>query len=337
MDTITSNKAEARTIFIKRYLLDILRENLIVLAIAILVLITIMVEPKFLSLANITNIMRQFGPLIMIALGMTFVIIGGFIDLSVSGIISLSAVVTLPLINHVGQWPALIIGLCLGLSCGLLNSFLILISGAVTQAEGLFITFGMSVVYGGVALIFTGGATSHMSYIERNYSLFTSIGTGTVGIFSVSFLIFLVVLTVLYIFQTKTIAGRSISYTGGNKTAAYLSGIRVNRSIMFVYAVSGIMSSLGAIVLFSRVTTASPVIGQGYDLNAIMAVVVGGTSLAGGKGSVLRTVLGTLLVILLSNCMNLLGVSVYMQNVLKGLILVIVIWLDGRRNSRRSS
>lgn len=331
MHTLTSNKAGISLTFNRKILQDILRENLIVVAIAILVLITIAVEPKFLTLANATNIMRQFGPLIMIALGMTFVIIGGFIDLSVSGIISLSAVVTLALINYVGQWPALFIGLALGLLCGLLNSFLILVSGAVTQAEGLFITFGMSVVYGGAALIFTGGATSHMSYIEKNYSLFTAIGSGTVGIFSVSFLIFLVILSILYLFQSKTTIGRSISLTGGNKTAAFLSGIRVNRSIMFVYAVSGLMSSLGAIVLFSRVTTASPVIGQGYDLNAIMAVVVGGTSLSGGKGSVLRTVLGTLLVILLSNCMNLLGVSVYMQNILKGMILVIVIWLDGKK------
>ena len=300
-------------------------------AISLLVLVTIIVEPKFLSLANATNIMRQFGPLIMVALGMTFVIIGGFIDLSVSGIISLSAVVTLALINHVGQWAALGFGLSLGLLCGLLNSFLILASGAVTQAEGLFITFGMSVVYSGTALIFTGGATSHMSYIEKKYQIFSAIGNGTLGVFSVSFLIFLCILAVLHLFQSKTFIGRSICLTGGNKTAAYLAGIPVNKSIMVVYAVSGLMSSLGAIVLFARVTTASPVMGQGYDLNAIMAVVVGGTSLAGGKGSVINTVLGTLLVILLSNCMNMLGVSVYMQNILKGVILMTVIWLDGKK------
>jgi ribose transport system permease protein len=331
MQPRVKNMTLLRTGYSKSSLLAKIRENLVVAAIAVLVIVTIVIEPKFLTVANATNIMRQFGPLIMIALGMTFVIIGGFIDLSVSGIISLSAVITLALIDRMGQWPALFLGLSLGVLCGLINSALILGSGAITQAEALFITFGMSVVYGGIALVFTGGATSHMSYIDRDYSLFSAIGTGTVGIFSISFMIFLAVLAILYVFQSKTTVGRSISLTGGNKTAAYLAGIPINRSIVVVYTVSGLMSSLGAIILFSRVTTASPVMGQGYDLNAIMAVVVGGTSLSGGKGSVLRTVLGTLLVILLSNCMNLLGVSVYMQNILKGLILVVVIWLDSKK------
>ncbi|MGL1892689.1 MAG: ABC transporter permease [Spirochaetaceae bacterium] len=307
------------------------REYLVLVAIGLLVLVTAIVEPKFLSTANMTNIMRQFGPLIMVALGMTFVIIGGFIDLSIAGIMSFVAVVTLSLIEPLGQIPALFIGLLLGALCGLFNSALILLSGATTQAEGLFITFGMSVVYGGLALIYTGGVTDHMSYITRDYSVFTSIGTGTVGIFSVSFLIFLVILMILYIFHNRTYMGRTINLTGGNKTAARLSGISVNKSIMTIYTIAGLMAAMGAIVLFSRVTTASPVLGKNYETNAILAVVVGGTSLKGGKGSVVRTVLGTMLVILLANCMNLLGVSVYMQNVLKGLILIMAIWLDSRK------
>ena len=310
---------------------SLFKEYLVLAAIGLLVLVTAIAEPKFLSAANLTNIMRQFGPLIMVALGMTFVIIGGFIDLSVAGIMSLVAVVTLSLIEPLGQIPALILGLSLGAFCGLFNSFLVLVSGAVTQAEALFITFGMSVVYGGAALIYTGGVTDHMSYIERDYSVFTSIGTGTLGIFSVSFLIFLFALFVLFIFQSKTYMGRTISLIGGNKTAAGLSGISIGKGIMTIYTVSGLMTALGAIVLFSRVTTASPVIGKNFDTNAILAVVVGGTSLSGGKGSVIRTVLGTMLVILLANCMNLLGVSVYMQNVMKGAILILAIWLDSRK------
>lgn len=310
---------------------DYFKENLVLAAIMLLVAITAAVEPNFLTLANMTNIMRQFGPLIMVALGMTFVIIGGFIDLSVAGIMSFTAVVTLSLIEPLGQWPALFLGLSLGVACGLFNSLLVLVSGAVTQAEALFITYGMSVVYGGLALIYTDGMTKHMSYIDRNYSLFTAIGTGTAGFFSVSFLIFLCVVAALYVFQSRSYLGRTICLTGGNKTAARLSGIPIGRSIMAVYTISGFMASLGAIVLFSRVTTASPVLGKGYETNAILAVVIGGTSLIGGKGSVLSTVLGTMLVILLSNCMNLLGVTVYMQNVMKGAILILAIWLDSRK------
>lgn len=313
----------------------VVREYLVLILILGLVLITTIVEPKFISGGNLTNIMRQFGPLIMVAMGMTFVIIGGFIDLSVAGVMSLVAVVTLSLIEPIGQFPALLTGLLIGAGAGFLNSMIILGSGAVTQAEGLFISYGMSVVYGGTALMYSGGVTEHMSYIEADYTLFTVIGSGIVGVFSVSFLIFLALLLILYVFQNLTYMGRAIRLTGGNKTAANLAGIHVGKSIVTVYTISGFMAAVGAIVLFSRVTTASPVLGRGFELNAILAVVVGGTSLSGGNGSVTRTVLGTMLVILLANCMNLLGVTVYMQNVMKGLLLILAIWLDNRKERGR--
>ncbi len=316
---------------LNKRILDFFGEYLVLVAILLLVIVTIFVEPKFLTIGNMTNIMRQFGPLIMVALGMTFVIVGGFIDLSVAGLMSLVAVLTLAMIEPLGQLPALIIGLLIGVVCGLINSFLILISGAITQAEGLFITYGMSVVYGGLALTFTGGVTEHMSYMSCPYTIFTEIGTGTVGFFSTSFIIFLVVLAILYVFHEKTYLGRTINLTGGNKTAARLSGISINKSIVIFYTLSGLMAALGAIILFSRVTTASPVLGRNFETNAILAVVVGGTRLSGGKGSVIRTVIGTMLVILLANCMNLLGVSVFMQNVMRGAILILAIWLDSHK------
>ncbi|HAX40290.1 MAG TPA: hypothetical protein DCY10_05390 [Clostridiales bacterium] len=304
---------------------------LVLVAIMLLVIITIIVEPKFLTPENLTNIMRQFGPLSFVSLGMTFVIIGGFIDLSVAGIISLVAVVTVSLIDPLGQVNALIIGIMLGAFLGFLNSIVLISAGALTQAEALFITYGMSAVYSAVALIYTDGATQHMSWLASPLTIFRSIGSGTVGILSVSFLIFLVSLALLWIFHNKTYSGRAISYTGGNKVAAELSGIPIKRSVILIYTICGLMSAVGAVVLFSRITTAAPIIGKGYETNAILSVVVGGTTLKGGKGSVLRTVLGVLLITLMSNCMNLLGVSPYMQVVLKGAILVVAIWLDNRK------
>jgi len=316
---------------LKKSINTIFRDYLVLVAILILVLITVIMEPKFLSSGNLSNIMRQFGPLMMVSLGMTFVVIGGFIDLSIPGMLSLVAVVTLSLIEPLGQIPALIIGLCLGAACGYLTSLIVLSCSALLQAEALFISFGMSMVYGALALIYSGGSTKHMTWIKSDTSLFTAIGQGTIGGLSISFIIFLVVLALLYIFQNKTYMGRAISLTGGNKTAAQLSGISISSSIKLIYTISGLMTALGAIVLFSRVTTASPVLGKGYETNALLAVVVGGTSLLGGKGSVLRTVLGVMLVILMGNCLNLLGVSAYMQVVLKGAILVIAIWLDNNK------
>jgi ribose transport system permease protein len=307
------------------------RDYLVLVMIAVLVAVTAIVEPKFMSPLNLVNIMRQFGPLMMVSLGMTFVIIGGFIDLSVAGIINLVAVVTISLIQPIGQVPALLAGLAIGAACGLLNSAVILSSGALTQAEALFLTFGMSTVFSATALLYSHGSTMHFWDIKTSKSLFETIGAGTLGPVSVSFVIFLAVLFLLWVFQTMTTEGRAIGLTGGNKTAARLSGIRISRAIVVIYTVCGLMTGLGAIVLFSRITTAAPVIGAGYETNAILAVVVGGTTLKGGKGSVLRTVMGVLLVILMSNCLNLLGVSTYLQVAVKGAILVLAIWLDNRK------
>jgi ribose transport system permease protein len=135
----------------------------------------------------------------------------------------------------------------------------------------------------------------------------------------------------LYFFQSKTVIGRTINLTGGNKIAARLAGRPIGLCVVLIYTLSGVMTALGAFNQFARTTTASPVMGKGFETNAILAVVVGGTTLKGGKGSVMRTVLGTLLIILMSNCLNLLGVSPYMQNVVKGIILVVAIWLDNRK------
>lgn len=316
-----------KSINIKKFL----QNNAVLLAILVLVITTIIAEPKFLSAGNLLNIMRQFGPLSFVALGMTLAIVGGFIDLSLPGIISLVAVLTISLIDRVGQISALLTGVAAGCAMGILTSIIIIGCGAMSTAESVFLTFGMSAVYSALALLYTGGATQHMSYLDSSTTIFDAIGTGQVGIVPVSFIFFIVMMLVLYVFQTKTRLGREICLTGGNKVATRLVGISVKRSVMLVFAISGTMAAVGSIVLFSRITTASPLLGQGYETDAILAVVVGGTPLSGGRGSVIRTMMGVMLVTLLSNCMNLLGVSTYMQSVLEGAILIAAIWIDHRR------
>jgi ribose transport system permease protein len=299
-----------------------------VVAITSLVVVTSFVEPKFLTSGNFDNILRQFGVLVFAALGMTFVIMAGFLDLSIGGIISLVAVVTVTLVDQVGQGPAILIGIAVGLGCGLLNSALIISSGALTQAESLFITYGMSLVYGALALMYVQGVTQFLTYSASDISLFDAINSGSIGFLSVSFVMFLVCLAVLYVIQRRTYMGRAVVLTGGNKIAARLAGIPITRSIVMIYAISGLLSAIGAVVLVSRVTLADPTMGTPYMTQAILAVVVGGTALIGGRGSVLSTVLGTFLLILLNNCLNLLGVSSYVQFMLWGVILITVIWLD---------
>ena len=307
-----------------------LQQNLVLIGIVILIIVTAIVNPKFLGAANLTNVLRQLGALPFVALGMTFVITGGFIDLSVVGIISLSAVATVAMINPLGQVGAIIFGIVLGGLMGYLNGTILTGCGAMTQAEVLFITYGMSTVYQAVGLLFTNAETLRLARSTKPITIFTTLSS-TVWIVPVVLIVFVVLLVAMHFFLNKTLAGRSVSLMGGNKDAAYLCGFNVKRTMRMVYTINGLMSALAAIALVSRVTTATATCGTGYETDAILCVVVGGTTLKGGKGSVLRTMLGVVLITLLGNCMNMLGLSTYMQTVMRGAVLVIAIWLDNRR------
>lgn len=317
---------------LKNYLL----QNLVLIGIIVLCIVTAIAEPKFLTANNLANILGRFGSLSFVALGMTYVIIGGFIDLSVVGMMSLVGVITISLIDPIGQVGALFAGILLGAVLGTLNGLVLTVFGAMTQAEVLFITYGMSSVYGAAALLYTNAETVHLSRLNNSYSIFSVIGGGKVGPVAVSFILFIICLILLDIFHRRMLPGRKISLMGGNKVAANLCGYNMKRTMIMVYMICGIMASIGSIVLLSRVTTASPTSGVGYETNAILSVVVGGTTLAGGHGSGYRTVLGVLLITLLSNCLNMFGVSTYMQTVLKGAVLVLAIWLDNRKEQQVS-
>ncbi|MDR2571718.1 MAG: ABC transporter permease [Oscillospiraceae bacterium] len=310
-------------------------EYLVLLTILALVAVTIVIEREFATQNNLTNLMRQFGSLSFVALGMTFVILGGFIDLSVPGMISLVAMVTLSLVDTIGEIPAMLVGLALGTTLGVINGTILVTSGANTQAKALFITFGMSQIYRSIALQYTGGFSMNWGILfEHPMPVTRALGTGMLGPFSISFWLFLFFLAVLFVFQTRTYLGRSITYTGGNILAAELGGIHTKKIMIFIYGLCGFMVAVGSIVEFSRVSVTVPAIGDFFERNAIMAVVVGGTSLLGGKGSVVRTFIGVSLVILMSNCMNLMGVQTHLQEVVRGAILVIAIWLDHRRHAK---
>ena len=303
-------------------------EYLILIILVLLVIVTAIVEPNFLTYQNFINLMRQFGPLSFVALGMTFIIIGGFIDLSVPGMISLTAMITLLLVDVIGELPALLVGVSFGAFLGTINGTVLVKCGAMTQAKALFITYGMSQIYRAIGLLIRQGRSMNRNFIDHPMPITEALGSGTVGPLSVSFVVFLFFLALLYVFHKETLLGRSINYTGGNIVAAELGGIPTKRIMIFIYALGGFMTAIGAIVLFSRNPVTTPAVGDFFERNAIMAVVVGGTSLLGGKGSVLRTVLGVSLVILLSNCLNLLNVHTHMQEVIRGAILVLAIWLD---------
>lgn len=311
----------------------LVKDYAIVIGIFILVLITTIMEPRFMSTGNFVNIMRQFGPLILVALGMTFVIMAGFIDLSVTGQLFLVAVIVMKSIDPIGQVLAILVGIAFGALFGYFNSKVIIFSGALTQAEALFITYGLSTAYIGIGQMISDGKTLNMSIdLESSYSVFQYISSGFIGPFSISFVIFLFAIAILYVFQSKTYRGRSVLLTGGNKTAARIAGIPIYKSITTVYLICGVMTAIAAVVFMSRSTTVTSAMSIGLETDVILAVVLGGTYLGGGRGSVLRTVIGALVVILLSNCMNLLGITIFWQDITRGAILIIAIWLDARKN-----
>ena len=301
-----------------------MQENLVSIGIILLMVVTAVINPTFISASNLTNVLRQLGALPFVALGMTFVIIGGFIDLSVP------AVVAVTLVDPLGQVGAIVVALLLGAALGYLNGVVLTGSGAMTQAEVLFITYGMSSVFMAIGLLFTNAETLRLMRSTKPITIFETLSS-TVGIVPVIVIVFVVLLVVMHIFLNKTLAGRSVTLLGGNKDAAYLCGFNTKRAMRMIYSINGLFAAMGAIALVSRVTTATATCGTGYETNAILCVVVGGTSLKGGKGSVLRTMLGVILITLLGNCMNLLGLSTYMQSIMRGAVLVIAIWLDNRR------
>lgn len=313
----------------------VLDHALVVILLAFAV-ITAIIQPSFLSVGNFTSIMRQFGALSFVALGLTFSIICGFIDLSIPGIVNMAAVLSIYFINPTGQVGAIILTLLFGVLAGAINGLLITRSGGTTQAEGLFITFGMSQVWSAAALIVSDGRTQQLRWTDRDFSLYTFLGGAKIGFVPITIIIFIVALLILNYYHKRTYAGRCISVVGGNKTAARLAGINVNKTILTTFSIAGMMTALGALMLVCRVTNASPTVGLGYDNDAILSVVVGGTTLAGGKGSVYGTLLGVLLVTMLSNCMNLLEISPHMQFVMRGAVLIFAIWADSRKNRANS-
>lgn len=308
-----------------------LQQNLVLVGIIVLVIVTALVEPKFLQPRNLTNVMKQLSALPFVALGMTFVIICGFINLSVPGLISLVAVISALTINTIGQGGSLLLGFAVGIALGWLTGLVLTTCGAMTQAEVLFITYGLSRVFIALAVMLSGAKTVRIKDSTKPITIYNMLGSYNVWIFPVVFLFFIVILIIMHIFLTKTLPGRLIMLTGGNKDAAFLAGYNVKRIMRMVYAICGGLTALGSLAMLARIGTAQSGNGSGYETDAILCVVVGGTSLKGGKGSVLRTMFGVALITLLGNCMNMLGLSTYMQTVMRGAVLVVAIWLDNRK------
>ena len=251
------------------------------------------------------------------------ILTGGNIDLSVGSVVALSGVVAATF-AHPGDYPLIVpiaLGLLVGLVVGLVNAFFVV----KTHIVPFIATMGMLSIAKGLALVISKGRP-----ISNLSEAFCFIGRGNLGFFPLLSLIMILCFLIGGVVQQKTRLGRYIYSIGGNENAARVSGIRVDRYKALAYIFSGLFSALAGIVLAGRITTGSPASGDGYELDAIAAVVIGGTSLNGGVGSIWGTLVGVLIVGVLKNGMDLLNVSSYYQQITQGAIIILAVLLDTR-------
>lgn len=297
----------------------------------ILVIICILfafLSPNFLTGGNIVNILRQASINIVLATGMTFVILTGGIDLSVGSILAVSAVFALlvsllPALSWAAVPAALLAGLFLGLLNGALITFL--------DVPPFIVTLGSLTALRGVAYLLAQGTT----LINQDIN-FAWVGNSYVGPLPWIVIIALVTVIASWFVLRQTVLGVQIYAVGGNERAARLTGIKVNRVLLFVYGISGLLAGLAGIMSSSRLYSASGLLGQGYELDAIAAVILGGTSFTGGIGTIGGTLLGALIIAILNNGLTLLNLSYFWQLVVKGLVIILAVMIDRlRRRSRR--
>ncbi len=276
--------------------------------------------PHFLTVSNLLNVAQQTSINAIIAVGLTFVIISGGIDLSVGSIVAFSGVVMASLLQRAVPVPvAIAAGLATGLGCGLINGGLITLG----RLPPFIATLGMMSVARGGALLYTDGRP-----VSGFGEGFRWLATGKILFVPVPVIVMGGVYVVAHFVLRRTPFGRYVFAIGGNEEAALLSGVRVRLHKTMVYGVCGLLSALAGAVLTARLNSAQPIAGINYELDAIAATVIGGTSLMGGQGSVVGTLIGALIMGVLRNGLNLLGVSSFVQQLVIGAVIILAVLVD---------
>lgn len=305
------------------------KENLGIIVAFLVLCVFLSVFPKtsgsFFTRQNIFNVLRQISTNLFLACGMTMVIILGGIDLSVGSIIALSGCISAGCVARYNlPLPiALFMGLLVGLLVGMFNGAVI----SKTTIPAFIVTLATMNIAKGLAYVYTGGSPVRVVTKEWQF-----LGAGYVGIFPTPVVILVIVLIITAIIMNKTKMGRHMYAVGGNQQAAEFSGIKVEKVKFFVHAFSGLMAGLAGIVLASRMYSGQPTAGDGAEMDAIAAVVVGGTSMAGGSGKIGGTIIGGLIIGVLNNGLNLLNVNSFWQYVVKGVVILLAVFLDYFRN-----
>lgn len=291
----------------------------LLISFSLLLLALSLLSDRFLRPTNLINVLRQASINGIVSVGMTMVILTGGIDLSVGSVLALSAVICADMLKKDLPVPlAVAMALGIGAALGMING-LIITRGRIPP---FIATLGMLTVARGLTLMYTQGQP-----ITGLPSAFRFIGAGSLGPIPMPIVLFALTFILGFVILTRTRLGEYIYVLGDNPQAARLAGVPTDRITVLVYAIAGLCAALAGLVLIARLDSAQPIIGQGYEFNAIAAVVVGGTSFAGGEGGLGGTLLGALLIETLDNGLNLLNVSALWEQVVKGVVIALALLL----------
>lgn len=310
--------------------INLLKNNLVVLTIVIILMCIVLslATDYFATTANIAAILNQVISNGILAVGMTFVLLTGGIDLSVGSLVSFCGVCLATLINVCGlSLPlALILTILIGLFAGLLNGVLI----SIGKVPPFIATLGVQSIAAGAALTISGGK----SVTGFSVKLLAFMQTKVFSVIPVGFIITAICFVIGFFILKYTRVGRYIYIMGGNVETAKLSGINVKAYLHLPYAISGLCSAIAAVYVVGKLNSANPICGDGYELDAIAASVIGGVSLTGGEGSIVGTFLGALIMGIIKNGLIQLGVGTYMQQIVIGVLIIVVVLFDMLNRSR---
>ena len=317
------NESNKKSILLNNPVVNIFRGNIgIVMVLIIMSVIISFATDKFLSGTNIISVLRQISINTFIALGMTLIIILGHIDLSVGAIVAMSGTLTVGFIVNQGMpiGVAIVLGLLLGTLTGFISGFIV----STFRVPAFIITMAMMNVASGIAYVYSGGQSTRITD-----KFFINIGTGYLfKVIPLPVVYMVILIAVIAFLLNKTKFGTYVYAIGGNREAARLSGVPIKKVEIIVFTLSGALSAFAGLILCSRMYSGQPSVGSGYELDAIAACVLGGTSMSGGKGRISGTVFGAMVIGIISNGLNLIGVSSYWQLIIKGLIIACAVLLD---------
>lgn len=308
-----------------------LSDNKPVVVLLILVITMSFLSDRFLTWSNIITVLRQTSINAVIATGMTFAILIGGIDLSVGSVLAITGAIAASLVaSGMNIILVIILTLLIGLVIGLLNGLLI----SKGRLQPFIATLGTMTLLRGLTLVYTQGRPISIFGSDTS-AIFSKIGTGYFLGIPIPVYIMLVVFFISWYTLNHLKIGRYTYALGSNEEATMYSGIKTDNIKLFVYAVAGVLAALAGIIVTARLGSAQPTAGSGYELDAIAAVVIGGTSMAGGIGTIFGTAIGAIIIGILDNALNMLQVSSYYQDVAKGVVILIAVLLDRKQRKSR--